>query len=66
MGLKQQPNVGEVCTYIGKVKMGKQEAKRQAKTDSRRSKRLIEAFKCGACGRWHVGSRIKGVGMLKK
>ena len=58
MGLSEQPAARQFCPTTGKARQTKGEAKSTAKRMSRtRNGRGVTAYKCGACGGWHVGNR---------
>lgn len=46
-----------ICAEKGKAIMRRNEAKRVAKRQAKRSGRNVTPFPCDACGGWHVGSK---------
>lgn len=54
MGLSQDPNSDEFCTASGKARVSRSVAKSTAKRQ--RGGGNLQAYKCRACGGWHVGN----------
>jgi len=57
VGLSRDPESPHaICAASGKARLTRGEAKSTAKRHSRQARANIQAFKCRACGGWHVGN----------
>lgn len=55
-GMEKLPDYGhDICAEKGKAILGRAEAKRVAKRQSKRSGDNVTAFKCPSCEGYHVG-----------
>jgi hypothetical protein len=58
VGLREDPPRIVVCPLSGKARLTKGQAKSTAKRGRGSSVNLV-AYRCRACGGWHVGNRRK-------
>jgi hypothetical protein len=57
MGLSRAPDADTICDISGKARLTKGAAKSLAKAAAkRRDKGNITAYRCRACGGWHIGN----------